>query len=298
MKYTIGVDIGGTKILAGLVDRRWRVAGMERVPLDRHTPTTFIRCIERAVAPLLRRDVTAIGIGTTGIVDRRTGIVAGTGNLPKQWKRVDLKRILSKKFHRQIEVDNDGNCFALAEATVGKGKKFRRVLGITIGTGVGAGFVIDGRLYRGRDNVLEFGHIRVSDRAVRCSCGQSGHLESFVSGPALTREYKRLTGHLHDPHEIEDRAKRGERAANRIFLEMGRWLGIGLVNTIYTYNPDIIVLGGGLSAVTLLTAPAIAYCQHHLFHGTLSTTKITATINRHAIPIIGAALLTQEKKST
>ncbi|MFA5052303.1 MAG: ROK family protein [Patescibacteria group bacterium] len=296
MKYTIGIDIGGTKILAGLVDRSWRVLRSNRVPLDRHTPRRFLLSVQRALVPLVSPDVQAIGVGTTGVVNRRTGVVSGTGNLPRQWRHVQLKKILSEKFRLPVDVDNDGNCFALAEAVVGQGRDKKSILGITIGTGVGAGLVTGKRLYRGRDNVTEFGHTTVSTAPVKCSCGRTGHLESFVSGPAMTREYKRLTNRTCDPHEIEDYAKRGRRAAQRVFDQMARWLGLGLTNAIYSYNPDIIVLGGGLSAVRLLTIPAIRYCRTSLFYGTLASTKIVATRDRHAMPVIGAALLTQEKK--
>ncbi|MFH0805180.1 MAG: ROK family protein, partial [Patescibacteria group bacterium] len=208
---TLGVDIGGTKVLAGLVDRRLRIVREIRTPLDSRMRATVLRSIEAGIAPLMTRQVRAIGIGTTGLVNTRRGIVSATSNMPRSWRRVPLRSILSRRFRVPVFVDNDAHCFALAEAVVGLGRRYHTVLGLTIGTGVGVGLVVDGRLYRGGWNATEFGHTTVSAGSERCGCGMRGHLESIVSGPAMAHAYRRLANRRCTPREVEALANRGDR---------------------------------------------------------------------------------------
>jgi glucokinase len=222
-------------------------------------------------------------------VDYTTGVVVESPNLPRSWKNVPLKKIVEQLFHVPVYVDNDAHCFALGAAHTGIGKKHSVVMALTLGTGIGAGLVVGGRLYRGGNNITEFGHTTVADHSPKCSCGQIGHLEALTSGQAMSALYRQSTGRRLDSFAIEAAAKQGNQAARRVFATMSRYLAIGLANAIHTYNPGLLVIGGGLSRVRLLTGPAIRHVRSLLIYPLLKQTKILIIKNLSEANVIGAA---------
>lgn len=291
-RYTLGVDVGGTKIRTGLLDRHGRVFNSQRFPLDqRNKQAALNSIIESIQSTFVRHEVSSIGIGITGLVDYKNGTVEQSPNLPRSWKKVPLKKIIERLYHVPVHVDNDAHCFALGAAHTGIGKKHHVIVALTLGTGIGAGLVINGKLFRGKSNITEFGHTTVADHSPRCSCGQFGHLEALASGQAMSALYKQRTGRYLDAFGIEAAAKRGNRAARRTITTMSHYLAIGLANAIHAYNPDLLVIGGGLSRVSLLTRPALRKVRSLLIYPQLKQTKIIIIKKLPEANVVGAALI-------
>lgn len=294
-RNTIGVDIGGTKIQAGLVSTNNKIISSQRFPMDRGNRKKAVQSIIKSIQPFFSKNIRAIGIGITGQVEIRTGIVQYSPNLPKDWKNVPLKKILTKKFGVPVFIDNDAHCIALAEAVFGVAKNYPVVLGMTIGTGIGTALIINKKVYRGADNVIEFGHTIVGDGGVRCSCGLNDHFEAFVSGPAMTRRYKELTGLTKTPLEIEKSLNKGDLPAKKVFIEMSTILAKGIADAIHSYNPSIVVLGGGLGKVHQLTYPAIKKIRDFIKYPALLKTKVTTSQLKYSAGVLGASLITKIK---
>ncbi len=285
-KYTIGTDVGGTKIQVGLVTPQNRLVKSEQFLIDQSNSHTAQQSILEAISTLYSKEVCAIGVGITGHVNAATGVVTGSVNLPKSWNNVPLKSIIKKKFKVPTTVDNDANCIALAEAIVGKGKNFSVVMSITVGTGIGAGLVVNKQVFRGGQNAIEFGHTIINAKY---------SFEDMVSGPLLVKKYRKKTGITKTSHEIVAAANKGNRTAQAIIHEMSRWLAIGLNNAMLSYSPEIIVIGGGLARVPSLVRPAIKEAKAMLRYRHLRKTLIITSALGYNAGVIGSALLTQNK---
>lgn len=292
MKYYIGVDVGATKIAAGImVDHR--VPKMVTVA----TPTTNRAAVISAIAKIIEvfnsRHIAGIGVGMAGAVDAGLGLVYASPNLPADFRHVPLARLLKKSIRRPVAVENDAKCFTLAEATVGVGQKMRTVVGLTLGSGVGGGVVMAGKIVRGRNGLnAELGHTTVVEHGLRCSCGRTGHLESYACGGGMIRYYRQLTGNTVDMFELERRAQHHEKAAARTFTDCSEILALGLANVIATFNPDIVVLGGGMTRVPKFWRPAVrAVKQFVPYPEQLANTPIVKTKLGDRAGIIGAALV-------
>lgn len=299
--YTLGVDVGGTKIQVGIVNRAHRVAASGQLPNDTRSKKRAVAGIVRAVEQFFdAKKIRAIGVGITGTVDSATGTVVGAPNLPRDWRNVPLARLLTKKFKKPVRVDNDANCIAVAEAVAGRGRGHRVVLALTLGTGIGSGLVINETIYHGRLNAVEFGHTTIAadlprGRAgsPRCSCGRRGHFEALASGRAMQSLYRLRTGHAKSTFAITDEADAGKRPAQAVLQQMSRSLAIGLANAIQAYSPDIIVLGGGLTRVTRFIRPALRLLPAQLSLPALRQTKIVISTMGYDAGVLGAALLTE-----
>ena len=201
----IGIDVGGTKIRAGLVAPHGKVVKRVTIPTEAGKGSkTVLRNIVSVAERVWRNDVRGIGIGLAGIVDRKKGVFLQGQNLPRSFRNVPIGRLLEKRFKVPITVDNDVHCFTLAEATLGAGKRFSHVVGLMFGTGIGGGIVVDGRLFRGRDNAAgEFGHTVIdAGSPYACGCGRKGHFEAMASGTGMSNIYRRLTGKKIEPYEV------------------------------------------------------------------------------------------------
>jgi glucokinase len=274
MGLTIGVDIGGTKVAAGVVDTEGRIIARSR----RDTPSTDPAATEDVIAEAVNElaaehDVEAVGLGAAGFIDADRSVVLFAPNLA--WRNETLREDVQRRIDLPVVVENDANAAAWAEARFGAGRGERTVACITVGTGIGGGLVIDGQLFRGAFGIAaEFGHMRVVPDGVRCGCGNKGCWEQYASGNALVREARdlalsqsplaadlltlsdgdpaRITGPL-----VTQAAKAGDPAARELFVEVGRWLGVGLANLAAILDPGCFVVGGGVSeAGDLLLGPA------------------------------------------
>ncbi len=295
-KYILGIDIGGTKIQTGIVNQHHKIILEKQFPINRRNKLTAINSILKSIDATLNPEVKQIGIGITGLVDTYSGIVIQSPNLPRDWRRVNLKKIIASKYNRKVAIDNDANCIALAEAVFGLGKKYNHILSITIGTGIGAGLINHKKIYRGSQNSLEFGHTIISNESPNCSCGKIGHFEALVSGQAMVKLYHQETGHHLSTYEIIKKMRAGNKKAKKIIGGMSKNLAIGIANAIHSYNPEIIIIGGGLSVIPEIINPALKSYKKILIYPELSKTKVVKSNLNYQAGILGAALLTRYNK--
>jgi glucokinase len=269
----IGVDMGGTNMRAG------RVEGGRIVSLAAN-PTPAAEAAERVVADLIRTiesvltaDTTGLGIGVPSVVDVEQGIVYDVENIPS-WREVPLKRILEARFQIPVHVNNDANCFALGEYHFGKGRGTKSMVGLIVGTGLGAGLVLNGHLYSG----------------VNCGAGEIGSIpyrehtyEHYVCGPRFQREFGRSGGELHEA------ALRGEAEALRIFQAFGRDLGKVIALALYAFDPDRILLGGSVSKAYPFFQEAV-WAELKAFAFQQSLKRLTIEVSEEPqIAVLGAA---------
>ncbi len=274
MPLAIGVDIGGTKIAAGVVDDQGRVLDSTRRP----TPGADVARTEAVIAEAVnelsaRHQVSAVGIGAAGWIANDRATVLFSPHLA--WRDEPLRDALAEAIGVPVLVENDANAAAWAEYRYGAARGARVAVMVTLGTGIGGGLVVDGALYRGAYGVgCEYGHMSVVPDGRRCACGNRGCWEMYASGRALARDAReladvspvgahrlmslaggdlnRLTGPL-----VTEAARDGDPAAVEIYTAMGRWLGRGLANLAAVLDPTVFVIGGGVSeAGDLLLAPA------------------------------------------
>lgn len=279
---TVGVDIGGTKVMAGVVDAAGTVLAAEQRPTPGHDPTAVEDAIVELVTGFAAHyAVAAVGIGAAGFVDSTRSVVMFAPHL--SWRREPLRERIAGRLGLPIVVDNDANAAALAECRFGSGRGYRYVLCVTLGTGIGGALVIDERVYRGANGMAgEFGHVQVVPEGHRCECGNRGCWEQYASGNALVREARELVqagspmaAHLASlvggdavalrGPMISEAAREGDPLAQELLADVGRWLGVGLAGMTAAFDPHCIVVGGGLAeAGDLLLGPARESFIRHL----------------------------------
>jgi glucokinase len=264
MSLAIGVDVGGTKIAAGVVDEHGKIIEMVKRATPAANAAGTIEEISDAVKELLgRHEVEAVGIGAAGFVEESRSAVLFAPNLA--WRNEPVARKVEERTGRPVVVENDADAAAWAEAKLGAGRGHDQVVLITVGTGIGAGIVLDGQLYRGRWGMAgEPGHYRVVPDGRLCGCGNRGCWEQYASGSALVaeaREFARrspgaavrllqLAGGTVDGitgPEVTTAAREGDAGALRCFEIVGQWLGEGLAALAAILDPGCFVLGGGVS---------------------------------------------------
>jgi len=240
-QHVIGVDLGGTKILAGLLDREGHVLGQREVPTPTASQEELLVGVEAAVAGLVSDSVAAIGCGVPSVLDRATGRALGSVNIPLAG--VSLGERLAS-FGLPVGVENDANAATLAEWRLGAGVGVDDLLLLTLGTGVGGGVVTGGALYRGW---AELGHIVVILDGPPCqgTCTGRGHLEAVASGSAADRAAIELWGPEGTAEQLVDRAHSGDAAATDALTAMGRLLGAGIGSLVNVFGAELVVVGGG-----------------------------------------------------
>jgi glucokinase len=228
----IAVDLGGTNLRIGKVQENVVTHRHARAVPPTDNEQIVLNELIDAIEELFDRDISGIGIGVPSVVDVDRGIVYTVQNIPS-WKEVHLKEILEKKFQVPVHVNNDANCFALGEFYFGKGRGFKNLVGIAVGTGLGAGIIIDGRLYSGTNcGAGEIGTIPYKDRTV----------ENYCSGEFFTTTCG-MSGEI-----VFERAKAGDANAIQAFENFGREMAHAVMIALYSYDPQIIILGGSISA--------------------------------------------------
>lgn len=290
-RYVIGIDLGGTKIAAGIIDLK-----NGKILIDVNIPTeaqkgrkAVIDKIKKSIYALIQSSkikITAIGIGIPGPILYKKGIVINPPNLPG-WKHVNLKNILEKEFKLPIFVDNDANCAALGEAIFGAGKHAKDFIYLTISTGIGGGIIIDRKLYRGKDGSAgEFGHMIIDPKGFKCGCGNYGDFESMASGTSVkTRSNENAMA-------IHIKAQQQDKYAISVIQDTAKYLGIGLVNIVNIFNPELIVIGGGLSNLgEMLLSPARSYVKKHALSIPKKSAKIVRAKLGATSGVLGAAAL-------
>ncbi len=274
MSLTIGVDVGGTKVAAGVVDQQGNIIEKLKLSTPAASPAGTAEVIGDAVLELLgRHQVEAVGVGAAGFVDEISSTVLFAPNLA--WRDEPVRKQVQERVGVPVVVENDANAAAWAEVRFGAARGHQHVMLITVGTGIGAGIVINGELYRGRWGIAgEPGHYRVIPDGRLCGCGNRGCWEQYASGSALVAEARdfasrspgaavrmlQLAGDSVDKitgFEVTQAAREGDAGALRCFEITGGWLGQGLADLAAVLDPGCFVIGGGVSeAGELLLAPA------------------------------------------
>jgi glucokinase len=245
-KRVIGVDLGGTKVLAGIVDRNGRVERRREYPTRVGSQGDLLAGLDTSVEELLNEDVAALGFGIPSPVDQRTGRALQAVNIPLG-ADFDLRSRMSERFGLPVGIENDANAATYAEFHFGAGREARSMVMLTLGTGCGGGAVVDGQLYRGW---AEFGHIVIVYDGLPCqgTCTGRGHLEPYVTGRAATKLAQEAFGPAADSHRLVRLAAEGEELARDILAGMGRHLGAGIGTLVNIFNPELVVIGGGFAA--------------------------------------------------
>jgi glucokinase len=244
-KRVIGVDIGGTKILAGVVDRAGHVEHRREHPTQTSTEAEFLTSLDAAVEELLADEVAAIGFGIPSPIDQRTGRALQAVNLPLT--DIDFRDRMRQRFGLPVGIENDANAATYAEFRFGAARDVDSMVMLTLGTGCGGGAVVDGKLFRGW---AEFGHIVVEFDGLPCqgSCTGRGHLEPYVTGVAAGKLAAAEFGPAVDAHRLVRLANEGEPRAIEILDGIGRYLGAGIGTLVNIFHPDLVVIGGGFAA--------------------------------------------------
>jgi len=254
----IGVDVGGTKILAAVVSRDGSLGVRLERPSDHSSQGALLAELDSLVEELHRAEpeVVALGFGVPSRIDQRSGHALKSVNIPLEG--VDLRDRMREQHGLPVALDNDANAAAIAEWQVGAARGARNVVMLTLGTGVGGGLILDGRPYRGATGSgAELGHIVLEPGGPPCGCGGHGHLESFAAGPAADRVARSLYGDGSDAHELVRRGRDGEPEAVEALAGIGRYLGSGIATFVNVFEPELVVVGGGFGdAGELLLGPA------------------------------------------
>jgi glucokinase len=253
----IGVDVGGTKILAGVVGAAGDLEEHHERPTPTESQDELLAALESTVEALLARaEIAAIGFGLPSQIDQRTGRVLASVNIPLAG--IDFRDRMATQFELPVGVDNDANAAAMAEWRWGAGRGANDLVMLTLGTGIGGGLILSGRPYRGTIGTgAEFGHIVVEHDGPPCKCGGHGHLEAVASGRAADRAARELYGSSADSHELVRRARAGEGPALEALAELGRRLGSGIGSLVNAFDPELVIIGGGFAeAGELVLGPA------------------------------------------
>lgn len=263
--YVVGIDLGGTKISCALADLEGQVISQNTVPTNAQEGeipvlNRIIQCVQTVLSngDMTIDKVRAIGIGSPGPLDANTGVIITTPNLP--FKNFNLVNPLKEKFGVPVYLDNDANVAAIGEFMFGAAKGTENMVYFTVSTGVGGGAVLNGKVYRGNtSNALEIGHMTVLPDGPRCGCGNIGCLEAVASGTAIgkrgreaveskvetsLRNYENVTS-----YEVFKEAKAGDKVAKDIVDSCLNYLGIGVANAIAIFDPEMVIIGGGVSKV-------------------------------------------------
>lgn len=273
---SIGVDIGGTKILAGTVTEDGEIVSTARRPTPRNEAESVLDVVAEVVRELVDGagdEVVSVGVGVAGLVDADRSRVYFAPNL--RWSQVPVRALLEASTQLPVVVENDGNIAAWGEYRFGAGKGTSDLVLITVGTGIGGGIVINGQLFRGAHGAAgEIGHINAVPDGRPCGCGRNGCLEQYASGNALVREARSLAAERRSeagvllslgdgtPEDVQgthitEAARAGDPIATEAFTIVGTWLGRGMADLAATLDPELFVVGGGVSdAGDLLLASA------------------------------------------
>ncbi|MCH8859647.1 MAG: ROK family protein [Thaumarchaeota archaeon] len=287
----IGIDLGGTKIEGIFLDDKFNVIERTRIPTQQEKGyNSIINSIVSLVNSLKKNpgDTVSIGVSAPGAISKKTGLIKNSNT--RCLIGMPLKEDLEQALKQKIALDNDANCFTIAEATLGAAKEYNVVFGVIIGTGVGGGIVINGNLHRGRTNIAgEWGHHTLRIDGNKCYCGKLGCVETYISGPALEKRWTSITGITEAlPLIIQniDNTKSGLKWKKE-FLEN---FAIGLANVIDILDPDVIVLGGGVSNIPFLYDEGRDYVYDKVFSDLVETPILKNQLGDSA-GVFGASLL-------
>jgi glucokinase len=287
--HVIGVDVGGTKILAGVVDDQGRVERRRERQTSIDSQDALIDELAAAVEELLDDSIAAVGFGLPSRIDQREGRVDGSVNIPLE--DVPLRDLMSERLGRPVGIENDGNAAALAEFRAGAGREADTMVMLTLGTGVGGGVVIDHELLREGG---ELGHVVVEYDGTPCqgTCTGRGHLEAYASGTAATKLARDAFGPAVDAHRLVRLAAEGDAKAVEILDGIGRRLGAAIGGFVNIFRPDLVVIGGGFAAAgDFLLKPAAEIMRREALPPARDRVQIVRAELGTAAGVIGAGFV-------
>ena len=300
MAQRIGVDVGGTNVKIALVSDEGKIIYSNSIPTRAEMGYEYtVNSMKEAIRELLKetkleaKDIEGMGFGFPGQIDCQKGIVRLAPNIPG-WVNVPIAEIMEKEFGISTRVDNDVRTAALGELNYGAGIGCQNMVCITVGTGIGSGLVINGKLVRGASNAAgELGHIKLNmEGGPLCGCGDRGCLEAYASGPSIvamaeeyirggkSTRYRELANPEITPYIVSVAAQEGDPVARQIFRIMGEYIGMGLTSVVNLLNPEKIIIGGGVAAAGDLLFDPIKE----------TIAKRAMTIQKEAVEIVPAQL--------
>lgn len=312
--YRVGVDLGGTNIAVGVINKDLNIIGRAKLKTNLPRPaeeifsditTAVLAAVDNAGIKL--EDVVSVGVGTPGSVNKANGMIEFANNL--DFNKVPAKKILEEKIGRPVYLDNDANCAALGEATAGAGKGVSSFVAITLGTGVGSGIVIDGKIIGGVNFAAgEMGHMVIVVNGEQCNCGRKGCWERYASANALTAQTKQamlqnresimwqqVDGNIEDVsgRTAFDAMRQGDQAAQEVVSRYIYYVATGIINIINALQPEIICVGGGIGHEgESLLEPIRRHVEKERYSVYAEKqTEICAAVLGNDAGIIGAALL-------
>jgi len=313
-QFIIGIDVGGTKVAGGLVTRKGKLSQVQVVPTraDKGFDKSLAQ-ITHLIGRLVRaaggkENVGGIGICAPGPLNPKTGVVLNPPNLPG-WRNIELTKLVEKEFGLPAKLENDANAAGLAEVLFGAAVGFKDVFYVTVSTGIGTGVIINGKIYHGKNGIAgEGGHVSVDYRSpYHCGCGTYGCIEALAAGPGMARRARVMLeqehslpsvlrnlshGHAEEisPKLIQEAASKGDRVAKTILDETGFYLGFWLAGMISLFDPDAIVIGGGVSHIGKPLFDKIrATIPQHTINGFAAQTPVLPAKLRNNVGVYGAA---------
>ncbi len=294
MRLFLGVDMGGTRIKAGLLTEDGELLEKKNIPTkaERGKETALSNLTSLIESFSSNRNITAIGLSIASPLDPWNGILYNPPNLPG-FDVFDLKSYLKDRISIPFVIDNDANCYALGEWWKGAGRGARVLLCITLGTGIGGGLVVNGNIWHGAHGLGgEFGHITINIDGPSCNCGNRGCFEAMGSSKYLMECYKKLSGKEATPDKIYKLALEGNEAALESFRLLGRNIAVGLASLCNALDPDVAVIGGGLSNAGMLLLDCVkVHFEPLLLSGLRGKVKLRLAELKDYAGVYGAAYL-------
>jgi glucokinase len=314
----LGIDLGGTKILAAVANPHGKVLAREysATPAQKGPEAVVQAILETAHRTLAKAGITtahlaAIGVGAAGTSNPHTGIISYSPNLPG-WKDIPLRDIVEGELGVKTFVGNDANAAALGELYFGAGRGARNLVYVTLSTGIGGGIIIDGKLYTGKSGAAgEVGHMTIDVNGLRCRCGNIGCWETLASGTALAGEARRrisegakttilarVRGDIKriTAQTVHEAAREGDALASELIAQTGYYAGVGFVNLINIFNPEVIIIGGGLSNMgNMLLEPAMKVVEERTFRAGREAVRLAIAQLGDDSGVLGLAALALQK---
>jgi len=301
-KHIIGIDLGATNIKFGLIYKGKIISKKSLPTRDFPSRENLIFALGRTIEEILseakipKKNILGIGIGLPGPIDSLKGIVHYFPNI-RGWRNVRLRAILKKRTGLPVFIDNDANLMALAEARIGSAKGKTNVVGITLGTGVGGGVIVQGKLYHGSSLTAgEIGHIPLNESGPKCPCGGTACLERYVGNSRILDQAKKSFGETISLEELSRMSLSGNKEARKIWENAARHLGIALSGVVNFFNPDTIVIGGGVAnAGEIIFATVRKVIRARSMPTSARAVKIVKAKLGNDAGMIGAGLLVMEE---